>query len=65
VVTVSCTWLMLMMQAVAKEGLEDQGNVPADLSAQAHALSAVSKALLEKLITTNLRLGAEIVPAKL
>ncbi len=64
-VTVSCTWLMLMMQAVAKEGLEDQGNVPADLSAQAHALSAVSKALLEKLITTNLRLGAEIVPAKL
>jgi hypothetical protein len=65
VVTVYCTWLMLMMQAVAKEGLEDQGNVPADLSAQAHALSAVSKALLEKLITTNLRLGAEIVPAKL
>jgi len=65
VVTVSCTWLMLMMQAVAKEGLEDQGNVPADLSAQAHALSAVSKAVLEKLVTTNLRLGAEIVLARL
>ncbi len=56
---------MLMMQAVAKEGLEDQGNVPADLSAQAHALSAVSKAVLEKLVTTNLRLGAEIVLARL
>jgi len=65
VVTVYCTWLMLMMQAVAKEGLEDQGNVPADLSAQAHALSAVSKAVLEKLVTTNLRLGAEIVLARL
>ncbi len=64
-VTVYCTWLMLMMQAVAKEGLEDQGNVPADLSAQAHALSAVSKAVLEKLVTTNLRLGAEIVLARL
>ena len=59
------TDIMLMMQAVAKEGLEDEGNVPADLSAQAHALSAVSKALLEKMVTANMRLGAEIVLAKL
>lgn len=56
---------MLMVQAVAKEGLEDEGNVPADLSAQAHALSATSTALLERMVTTNLRPGAEIVLAKL
>jgi len=56
---------MLMVQAVAKEGLEDEGNVPADLSARAHALSATSTALLERMVTTNLRPGAEIVLDKL
>ncbi len=56
---------MLMVQAVAKEGLEDEGNVPGALSARAHALSAVSTALLERMVTTNLRPGAEIVLAKL
>lgn len=49
---------MLMVQAVAKEGLEGEGNVPAELSAQAHALSAASKALLERMVTTSTRLGA-------
>ncbi|KAL0023079.1 hypothetical protein WJX79_010274 [Trebouxia sp. C0005] len=41
--------------AVAKEGLEGEGNVPAELSAQAHALSAASKALLERMVTTSRR----------
>ena len=50
-------------QAVAKEGLEQEGNVPDTLSHQ--ALSAASQKSLRKCSTMHFRHGSELAIAKL
>jgi len=52
-----------MSQAVAKEGLECEGNVPAQLSYQ--ALSVISTALLKRRTTAQFKVGIKSISAKL
>ena len=53
----------MVFQAVSKEAIEDQGNVPAVLSTE--ALLAVSMHLLDKTVTADCRPGAELAVAKM
>ena len=59
----ACEHGLLVFQAVSKEAIEDQGNVPAVLSTE--ALLAVSMHLLDKTVTADCRPGAELTVAKM